>query len=221
MKGVPKKLREIADQYLISQGINQQVEPISIIADDFFSKVIATKKREKTKAAEVEHAIRHFIDINIDEDPELFASFAQALEEILQNFKGNWKKIYEELEKLREKIKNREKEETYGLDRKKQMPFFRIFKAEIFDNRDLTEEEISQNVNLTQHVFNLVAIEIKLTGFWESIPAQSRLKEELQKLLLSPDFLSLSNLSNIITKRNEVISRIMELAKTNHFTIVS
>ncbi|HPY81991.1 MAG TPA: hypothetical protein PLU45_01415, partial [Bacteroidales bacterium] len=37
MKGVPKKLREIADQYLISQGINQQVEPISIIADDFFS----------------------------------------------------------------------------------------------------------------------------------------------------------------------------------------
>ncbi len=221
MKGVPKKLREIADQYLISQGINQQVEPISIIADDFFSKVIATKKREKTKAAEVEHAIRHFIDINIDEDPELFASFAQALEEILQNFKGNWKKIYEELEKLREKIKNREKEETYGLDRKKQMPFFRIFKAEIFDNRDLTEEEISQNVNLTQHVFNLVAIEIKLTGFWESIPAQSRLKEELRKLLLSPDFLSLSNLSNIITKRNEVISRIMELAKTNHFTIVS
>ncbi len=218
MKGVPKKLREIADQYLISQGINQQVEPISIIADDFFSKVIATKKREKTKAAEVEHAIRHFIDINIDEDPELFASFAQALEEILQNFKGNWKKIYEELEKLREKIKNREKEETYGLDRKKQMPFFRIFKAEIFDNRDLTEEEISQNVNLTQHVFNLVAIEIKLTGFWESIPAQSRLKEELQKLLLSPDF---SRLPNIITKRNEVISRIMELAKTNHFTIVS
>jgi len=218
LKGVPKKLREIADQYLISQGINQQVEPISIIADDFFSKVIATKKREKTKAAEVEHAIRHFIDINIDEDPELFASFAQALEEILQNFKGNWKKIYEELEKLREKIKNREKEETYGLDRKKQMPFFRIFKAEIFDNRDLTEEEISQNVNLTQHVFNLVAIEIKLTGFWESIPAQSRLKEELQKLLLSPDF---SRLPNIITKRNEVISRIMELAKTNHFTIVS
>jgi type I restriction enzyme R subunit len=98
------------------------------------------------------------------------------------------------------------------------MPFFRIFKAEIFDNRDLTEEEISQNVNLTQHVFNLVAIEIKLTGFWESIPAQSRLKEELQKLLLSPDF---SRLPNIITKRNEVISRIMELAKTNHFTIVS
>jgi type I restriction enzyme R subunit len=217
MKGIPPKLRAIADEYLISKGIEQQVAPISIIADDFFDKV-KTKKRTKTKAAEVEHAIRHFIDLNIDEDPELFASFAKALEEILQNFKGNWKVIYEELEKLREKIRNREKEETYGLDRKKQMPFFRIFKAELFDNRDLSEDEIARNVNLTQHIFNLVATEIKLTGFWDSTPAQLKLKAEIQKMLLSPEF---KDLPNIITKRNEIISRIMELAKTNHFKIVN
>lgn len=218
MKGIPPKLRAIADEYLISKGIEQQVAPISIIADDFFNKVVASKKREKTKAAEVEHAIRHFIDLNIDEDPELFASFAKALEEILQNFKGNWKLIYEELEKLREKIRNREKEETYGLDRKKQMPFFRIFKAELFDNRDLSEDEIARNVNLTQHIFNLVITEIKLTGFWDSTPAQLKLKAELQKMLLSPEF---KDLPNIITKRNEIISRIMELAKTNHFKIIN
>lgn len=218
MKGIPPKLRAIADEYLISKGIEQQVAPISIIADDFFSKVVTNKKREKTKAAEVEHAIRHFIDLNIDEDPELFASFAKALEEILQNFKGNWKVIYEELEKLREKIKNREKEETYGLDRKKQMPFFRIFKAELFDNRELSEDEIARNVNLTQHIFNLITTEIKLTGFWDSTPAQLKLKAELQKMLLSPEF---KDLPNIITKRNEIISRLMELAKTNHFKIIN
>ena len=217
MKGIPPKLRKIADEYLISKGIEQKVAPISIIADDFFDKV-NTRKRTKTKAAEVEHAIRHFIDINIDEDPELFASFAKALEEILKNFKGNWKKIYEELEKLREKIKNREKEETYGLDRKKQMPFFRIFKAELFDNRDLSEDEIAQNVNLTQHIFNLVAREIQLAGFWDSTPAQSKLKAELQKMLLSPEF---KDLPNIISKRSEIISRVMELAKTNHFKIIN
>lgn len=218
MKGIPPKLRTIADEYLISKGIDQSIAPISIIADDFFSKVVATKKREKTKAAEVEHAIRHFIDLNIDEDPELFASFAKALEEILQNFKGNWKLIYEELEKLREKIRNREKEETYGLDRKKQMPFFRIFKAELFDNRELLEDEIARNVNLTQHIFNLITTEIKLTGFWDSTPAQLKLKAELQKMLLSPEF---KDLPNIISKRNEIISRIMELAKTNHFKIIN
>jgi len=216
MKGIPPKLRNIADEYLISKGIEQKVAPISIMADDF-QKHVKTRKREKTKAAEVEHAIRHYLNINIDEDPELFASFAEALEEILKNFKGNWKAIYEELEKLREKIKNREKEETFGLDRKKQMPFFRIFKSELYENKDLSEDEIDQNVNLTQHVFNLVSREIRLAGFWDSTPAQAKLKAELQKLLLSPDF---NKLPNIIIRKNELISRIMELAKTNHFKII-
>lgn len=216
MKGIPKKLRGIADEFLKSKGIEEKVAPISIIADDF-QKNVTNKKREKTKAAEVEHAIRHYIDINIDEDPELFASFSQALEEILKNFQGNWKMIYEELEKLREKIKNREKEETYGLDRKKQMPFFRIFKAEIFDNRDLSEDEIAQNVNLTQHIFNLVKTELELTGFWESPPAQLKLKAELQKLLLSPQF---SKLPKIIVNRKAIVSRVMEVAKTNHYKII-
>lgn len=213
MKGIPPKLRAIADEFLVSRGIEQTIAPISIIADDF-QQHVKGKVREKTKAAAVEHAIRHYIDINIDEDPELFASFSEALEEILKNFKGNWKVIYEELEKLREKIKNQEKEETFGLDRKKQMPFFRIFKAELFDNRALTEDEIAQNVNLTQHVFNQVATEIKLTGFWDSTPAQLKLKAELQKLLLSPEFIKTPNIK---LKYKELVSRIMELAKTNHF----
>ena len=217
MKGIPPKLRTIADEFLKSKGLEQTVAPISIIAEDF-QKGVNAKKREKTKAAEVEHAIRHYIDINLDEDPALFASFAKTLEEILENFKGNWKAIYEELEKLREKIKNREKEETYGLDRKKHMPFFNSFKEYLFENRKLTEEEIAQNVNLTQHIFNLVSTEIRLTGFWDSTPAQLKLKAELQKMLLSPDF---NKLPNIVIKRNELISRIMELAKTNHFKIVT
>ena len=217
MKGIPPKLRGIADEFLKSRGLEQTVAPISIIAEDF-QKGVNSKKREKTKAAEVEHAIRHFIDINLDEDPALFASFAKTLEEILENFKGNWKDIYEELEKLREKIKNREKEETYGLDRKKHMPFFNSFKEYLFDNRKLSDEEIAQNVNLTQHIFNLVSTEIKLTGFWDSAPAQLKLKAELQKMLLSTDF---NKLPNIVIKRNELISRIMELAKTNHFKIIT
>jgi type I restriction enzyme R subunit len=217
MKGIPPKLRVIADEFLKSKGLVQTVAPISIIAEDF-QKGVTNRKREKTKAAEVEHAIRHYIDINIDEDPALFASFAKSLEEILENFKGNWKAIYEELEKLRKKIKNREKEETYGLDRKKHMPFFNSFKEYLFENRNLNDEEIAQNVNLTQHIYNLVATEIKLTGFWDSTPAQLKLKAEIQKMLLSPDF---KDLPNIIIKRNEIISRIMELAKTNHFKIIN
>lgn len=215
MRGIPPKLRRIADQFLVSRGVDRQVAPISIMADNF-QQHVAARKRDKTKAAEVEHAVRHYIDINIDEDPDLFASFAGELERILQDFQGNWKAIYEELEKLREKIRNREQEETFGLDRKKQMPFFRIFKAELFDNRDLTEDEVAQNVSLTQEVSHAVAREIRLTIFWDSVMAQNKLKGELKKILLSPAFIKLPSIS---AKREELISRIMETARSNHHKI--
>lgn len=217
MKGIPPKLRAIADQYLVSKGIDEKVAPISIMSEKF-TESVQKHKSEKSKAASTEHAIRNYIDVNIDEDPELFASFAKALEEILKNFMGNWKKIYEELEKLRQRMKNREQENTYGLDRKRQMPFFRIFKAELFDNADLDEDQIAKNVSLTVNVVDKLQTELRLLGFWNSIPAQNRLKSELQKILLSPDFFQMPGM---LAKHQQIISRIMEVARVNHSKIVS
>lgn len=216
MKGIPAKLRTIADEFLVSKGVAQKVAPISIMDDDF-QKGVQLRKRDKTKAAEVEHAIRHYIDINIEEDPELFASFSEMLEQILRDFADNWELIYQELEKLRQKIAAKEKEQAYGLDRKKQMPIFRIFRAELWDNRELSEDEIARNVDLTLNTFNLIEREVRSAGFWNSIPAQKRLKGELQRMLLSPLF---NSIPNMFAKRQVLVSRLMEWAKDNHKTIV-
>src|SRR5699024_9944482 len=104
-------------------------------------------------------------------------------------------KIYEELEKLRQRIREAGKEPTYGLHRKKQMPFFRLFRAQFSaameehaDYNGKPDERIAVLVDLTQRVYNLVERELKLTGFWESIPARNKLKAELQNVLLAPEF---------------------------------
>jgi len=97
------------------------------------------------------------------------------------------------------------------------MPVFRIFKSELFDNMELTEDEIAKNVNLTLLVCNLVINEIKLTGFWDSPPAQNRLRAELQKIFLSSGFI---NFPNMVVKYKELISRILEHAKANHFKMI-
>ena len=211
MRGIPPKLRAITDEFLISNGIEQQVEPISILNPEF-EQGVSQRKRDKTKAAEVEHAIRHFIEFNISEDPELFASFAEELERILALFAENWKKIYEELEKLRKKMAEKEKEYTYGLDRKKHMPIFRILRAEIFDGSELTEDQIAQNVDLTQHLYNAIETEMQFKGFWNSKAAQSRLIAGLQEILLSEEF---KRLPNMFSKYKQVISRTMEWAREN------
>ena len=103
LKGIPPKLRTLTDTYLASKGIEQKVAPISILDQNFESHV-RTRKRTKTKAATVEHALRHHIDTLLIDDPELQASFAEALANIFEAFKDNWEKIYEELEKLRQQL---------------------------------------------------------------------------------------------------------------------
>ena len=234
MKGIPPKLRAITDQYLESKSIDQKIEPISILDEDF-EKNVGKRNRNKTKAAEVEHAIRHHLDVELDDDPDLQASFAEALAQIFQNFRDNWKKIYEELEKLRERIKSVCKEPTYGLHRKKQMPFFRSFKWELFDSiidkpvqsetlaeslatYDLNEEEqISVLVDLTQQVYLLVERELKLASFWESIPARNKLKADIQTTLLQPAY---TKLPNLLQNRARIISRVMEIAEKNNDVIL-
>jgi type I restriction enzyme R subunit len=116
MKGVPEKLRRIADEHLVSKGIEQ----------------------------------------------------------ILREFKDNWKVIRQKLEELRQKIAKAEKEEnTYGLHRRKQMPFFRIFRKEIFDGQELNDDQVGQVIDLTKQTTGLLETELLLKGFWDNIPART------------------------------------------------
>ena len=235
MKGIPLKLRAITDQHLESQGIDVKVPPISILDEDFV-KDLVKRTRTKTKAAEIEHAIRHHLQVELDDDPDLKASFAEALASIFEQFRNNWQKIYEELEKLRTRIANVSREPTYGLHRKKQMPFFRMFRRELFDGDSVKEgggrlnvvdpsppygwsedEKISFLVDLTQKVFLVIECELRLTGFWQSIPAQNRLRAEIQRTLLAPDFVSVRFITE---NRRHLTSRAMEIAKRNNDVIL-
>ncbi len=142
----------------------------------------------------------------------LQTSFAEALAAILSEFKDNWERIYQELEKLRQRIKDADKEPTYGLHKKREMPFFRMFKRECFGETELEDDTISQLVSLTQQVFIIVERELQLAGFWESIPARKRLEAEIQTTLLSPEF---SAVPGLFANRKTIIAKVMEIAEKN------
>ena len=93
------------------------------------------------------------------------------------------------------------------------MPFFRTCKREIFGENELDEDEVSVLVDLTQQVSLAVERELNLAGFWESIPARNKLKAEIQSVLLQPSFAALPNL---VEKRAQIISRVMEIAEKNN-----
>ncbi len=233
MKGIPPKLRAITDAYLVSRGIDVKVPPISILDEDF-QKEVKKHDRVKTMAAEIEHAVRHHLEVELADDPDLQASFAEALAKILEEFADNWRKVYDELEKLRQRIIAARNEPTYGLHLKKEMPIFRLLRSELFGQATESdepmmaaedqaayglpeEERISKLVTLTQHLFGEIERELSLTGFWDSIPARQKLIESLQKILLQPEF---AKLPAIVAKRKHLISRLMEAAKKHHDAIL-
>lgn len=212
LKGIPEKLRKILDEYLESRGVTQKVEPISI-TDDGFAKEVERRNSSKTKSAEIEHVIRHYINVHIDDDPEQFRSFSEMLEQILVEFGGRWEEIIDRLNELRERIKNRHREETHGLDYKTQMPYFRILKNMIFDKEhSLSEDEISCMVAVTKEVYDKIELESAAIGFWRNPASQAALRGELLKILLIQEH-GIYNLPGFFDKRNEIVSRLLEKAR--------
>ncbi|MGI9056401.1 MAG: type I restriction endonuclease subunit R, partial [Pyrinomonadaceae bacterium] len=214
MKGVSEKLRRITDEYLKSKGVDVKVEPISILDDKFFENV-QTRKREKTKAAEVEHAIRHFIELNAAEDPELYASFAEELQKILASFQENWNEIYRQLEELRNRIKDARNEDTHGLSRKTQMPIFRKLHALIYEKKEnLSDDEISNLTVWTKDIYGMLKVELGNVGFWINDASVNRLKGEISNYITGNCYLIPAAFSN----RNVIAQEILSWANEDKIT---
>jgi type I restriction enzyme R subunit len=223
MKGIPAKLRAIVDEYLTSTGIETKVKAISILSDDF-GKEVGKRNRIKTKAAEVEHAIRHYVNVNIDIDPELMSSFAEMMEAIFAEFKDNWQLIYEELEKLRRKIKETmEEEESYGLDRKREIPFFHSLKKELFGDihSKISDDETADLISLTQDVSRIIVREIQLPDFWDKPGAKNKLRQFLIDEFLEFGANKKDNMGRLIIQKHQSLAqRLLELAEKKHHTLL-
>lgn len=212
LRNIPQKLREILDEYLESEGIDIKVEPIAI-TDEGFEKEVEKHHSSKTKAAEIEHAIRHYINVNFNEDRTQFQSFTEILNQILAEFEGQWDVVVERLEELRNKILNRHREPTYGLDYNTQMPYFRILKTKIFEtDAELTDDQISSLTSATKEIVDEINLETTAIGFWRNPASLETLKGEILGILLAKEH-NIYNIPGFFEKRNAIVSEIVEQAR--------
>jgi type I restriction enzyme R subunit len=158
----------------------------------------------------VEHAIREVININLDEDPELYASFAEELKKILEAFKENWDEIYRLLEELRKKIKAAQQEDTKGLNRKTQMPIYRKLHSIIYDKKvDLSDDEVNNLLIWTKDIYGFLRVELPLIGFWGNPASVERLKGEISNYIAE----QCHTISSAFARRNEIAQEILAWAK--------
>jgi len=206
-----KKLQTIIDEYLVSKGIEIKVKPIEIFSDDFVKKT-NSRKSSKAKAAEIEKTLTKYLIVNMPLDPSLYGSFLEMLKKILEQFKDNWDEIYKQLEELREKLKKKEEDLSYGLSRA-QKPYLNLFAKELFGKvENLKEDEIELVVRLTKGVFEVIERETSAKYFWDSKPAKLRLQSEIQQVLLSQEF---CKVDKIVKNYKSLILQAVEIAEAN------
>ena len=92
-----------------------------------------------------------------------------------------------------------------------------MLKKEVYEAAEVDDDGIASLIALTQQLFVEVERELKLTGFWESIPARNKLKADIQKTLLQPEF---AKLPGLVKNRAHIISRVMEIAERNNDAIL-
>ena len=84
-----EKVRELIDEHLESLGVDQVLPPVSLTSADFRQKVEAMAS-PRARASEMEHAIRHHINVHLAEDPVRYRRLSERLEQILAEHAGNW-----------------------------------------------------------------------------------------------------------------------------------
>ena len=211
LKWAKAKVRKMIDKHLETLGIDSRIEPVSLLSDDFPSEVDKLGGNSKSKASEMEHAIRRHIKVNMDKDPALYKRFLKRMEEILDRYKENWENIVEEFNTLRgELAKGRENEnEEEGLNAQ-ELPFFDLilynaYNDEISDDDKVILKELSKELVIS------LKDAIDKPNFWNDRDAEIRkLQGEIDDIL---DFCEL----DVVSQNHERISvEIMTLARKRH-----
>ena len=203
LKWASQKVRQLIDKHLFSMGIDTKVQQVSILTDEFKNRVDNLNKTPKSKASEMEHAIRWHIKVNLEKDPALYSRFKDRLETILSAYKENWEMIVTELSNLRDEMAEGRKEETEGIS-VVEAPFYDLLKN-VLQNPD--EESLNKTKQLTHVVMEILKESATVSNFWTRLPEVRKMQGQLE------DELNYSGLDGIAEKAADLTGELMKLAK--------
>lgn len=211
IKDASRKIREIVDAYLVSKGVDPKIPPLEIFSPEFVAQIKA-RKNPRANAEEMTHAIRQHINENYETDPEFYDRLGEKLEKVLAEYQDNWERLAQELQDVLQNLQQgRANENSYGFNPQRELPFLALLKRELYgktDLADLPENERDLLINTTQDMLEIIHREMTQVDFWDSYPAQKKLKAFLLNRLLT----NFRANHDFIRNRNQVAEKIMELA---------
>jgi type I restriction enzyme, R subunit len=137
-----EKVREIIEQHLISLGVQQWIQPITLFEKDF-EKKINTLNSDEAQASSMEHAVKHVAHVKMDDNPVYYTGLLEKLQKILDETKNNWIERKKQLEEfIKNDVQKGEMNEAaaLGLNRK-EYPFFEIVKKYLLEDGEASAND--------------------------------------------------------------------------------
>ncbi len=205
-----EKVKELINAHLISLGINPMVPPIELLADDFIEKLNQHAGGNlEAKASEMEHAIRKHCTVHHDEDPAFYKSLSEKVENLLDQYQGNWKVLAEELEKLRTEAIEGRKTGKDGMS-KEATTFYEHIANEAFADGKVPGAAKAKMKDLMESIVDTLHDNIGSIDFWTNADKQKKTRSKIKTAL------TLTEIAELKQNRERVAVEIMKLAKNRH-----
>ena len=186
--GAGFKVQDLIDRHLIATGVDLRIAQISILDADFDDEV-RKQTSTRTRASQMEHAIRHHIDLKRPEDPSRYRRMSERLEEILKRFEDRWDDLAHQLEMFVQGIRDEDaKEAGDGLS----APERAVWRLLVENRAEGASDEAL--LDAARAIVGLIRREIAAVDFWRMPVAQEVLRSAILKFMDDHDLVPYDHL---------------------------
>jgi type I restriction enzyme R subunit len=200
-----EKVRRLIDEHITVLDLTEKVRPIRI-TDPQFAGHIGGIASDRTKASEMEHALRFHIRQHVDEDPVYYERLSQRVDEILARLQDRWEQIALEFAELvRDVNAGRQDEEQTGLDPNIELPFYGVMAERLASSDPDAAERL---ITVTQNLVADIRTHIAVVGFWHNATKQDALRRSVKVALDRSNLFEYGDLDSLAVN-------LVDLAKAN------
>ncbi len=200
-----EKVRRLIDEHITVLDLTQKIAPARITDPDFRIRLKGVST-DRAKASEMEHAVRHHIRENIDEDPAYYGKLSKRVDEILERLEDRWDQIALEFEELIAQINaGRSDEDNTGLDPDTELPFHGLMADKVASSNPDAADLL---IELTHNLVSDVSTTIGTVRFWDNPTKQDELRKSIKRNLDQSDLFEYKSL-------DELAVDLIDLAKAN------
>ncbi|MFD1009058.1 type I restriction endonuclease subunit R [Oceanisphaera ostreae] len=210
LKEVGAKVRKLVEEHILSTGVDPKIKPIDLMAANF-SQTVQQIKSPESQASEIESAIKHHLNVNLDDDPEYYRSLSLRLQDIIEKTNGKWEEQVQLLMVFRSQMNTERTQAASDLGLSDtEFAFYNILMAEVVSHsgEDTVSETVHDEIKTSsQSLVSMFDEATQIVDFFAKPDEVKRMKKAIKRTIIDCSY-SDKNIVNIVQ------DRFMELAQT-------